>query len=160
MLLHSEISPRRGTNPREEKVRMEYKYIYQFARFQSWLASKLASTLIKGSTSKKIEKENEPWLSSSVFNGNFKLPNDPMAAPMLRRSASSLEEEGSFIEDFTQGKTSCVLLKKLEEGYSPNMYMKMLRRKGGEVVDESLRSCFLAIASQVNLFEKALAFGC
>jgi hypothetical protein len=144
--------------PREEKVRMEYKYIYQFARFQSWLASKLASTLIKGSTSKKIEKENEPWLSSSVFNGNFKLPNDPMAAPMLRRSASSLEEEGSFLEDFTQGKTSCVLLKKLEEGYSPNMYMKMLRRKGGEVVDESLRSCFLAIASQVNLFEKALAF--
>ena len=34
----------------------------------------------------------------------------------------------------------------------------MLRRKGGANVDEALRSCFLAIASQVNLFEKALAF--
>ena len=98
----------------DETVNIGTLYIFQFARYQAWLASKLASTLIKGSSSKNIEK-NEIWLSSSVFNGNFKLPNDPLAAPMLRRSTSSLEEEDTFVDDFTQGNASCMLLKKLRK---------------------------------------------
>ena len=147
------------SNP-EVIVTFEYMYLYQLTRYQSWLASKLASTLIKGSPPTSSEIKNEAWFSSSIFEGNYvpEVSEDIPAPPSLKRSVSAVAEESTFIDRFTNTGGSSSLLAKLEEVYEPNPYITMLRRKGGAVVDATLRSCFLAVAQQTNLFENALAF--
>ena len=38
------------------------------------------------------------------------------------------------------------------------MYMKMLQRKGGKVVDRTLRKCYIAVLAQEQKFNKALGY--
>jgi hypothetical protein len=157
----------------EEDVLSEVGILFKLTQYQTWTTSRFASTLVKGSAATELEIKNEKWLSSLVFRGSMSIngnkmaiPKTPMAAkdpltpPSLKRSVSSIEEESTFLSSFLDGgkMKNSKLLSVLKEEYKPNMYMQMLQRKGGEVVNRMLRKCYVAVLVHEQKFNKALGY--
>ena len=149
----------------EEDLVLESTVLFKLTQYQIF---KMKSCLAKGTKATELETKNKNGSHQQLSGAAYLIQKNKLHVtppvtkdpppPSLKRSVSSIEEEAAFRIILGGNSEKSNLLQVLTAEYKPNVYMKMLQRKGGKVVDRTLRKCYIAVLAHEQKFNKAL--GC
>ena len=121
----------------------------------------ILSCLAKGTKATELETKNENGSPQQLSGAAYLIQNklhvtppvtkDPLT-PLAETVSLFHRRRGGVFRSFISGNSEkSNLLQVLTAEYKPNVYMKMLQRKIGKVVDRTLRKCYIAVLARTEI---------